>query len=240
MFAYCFQYSAHYGVEYRLDVIDASTDAVRGTFVFTTQGILQEQRDILIAKQQGMHVSLVQCLFGPLKYTQKRRLKVELRAGVQSNRDFFAPPSGSTSRQRKEKKNVDTTATTTATTENDEKDNADETNAGAISGWMEIDVGLEEYTDRLYGLWRPYASPPRPPPEFNMINFQTHIARVKALIDDAKYAMDKYNYVISWKNSRLTGASLVIFCFLCLLFNAEYSGRCVRCRFLAGATKTKK
>jgi hypothetical protein len=97
-------------------------------------------------------------------------------------------------------------------------------NSGAISGWLEVDAGLEEYVDRLYGT-SPYGCPPRPPPELNMVNFQVHISRVKALIDDAKYAWDQYKYIISWKNPKLTFFSLAAFVAFCLLFNAEYCGR---------------
>jgi hypothetical protein len=78
-------------VEFRLDVIDASTDATVGTTLLTTQGMLQEQRDILIAKHGA---SLFQFFKGPLQWKGKRPLKLELRTGVKSGfgSDFFAPP----------------------------------------------------------------------------------------------------------------------------------------------------
>jgi hypothetical protein len=51
------------------------------------------------------------------------------------------------------------------------------------------------------------------------------MARIKALIDDFKHALEQYKYVVSWKNAPLTALTLVIFVTFCLRFNAEYSGR---------------
>jgi hypothetical protein len=78
--------------------------------------------------------------------------------------------------------------------------------------------------NRLYSK-APYECPPRPPDDLNMMNFQVHVARIKALIDDFKHGLEQYNYVVSWKNAPLTALTLVIFLTFCLCFNAEYSGR---------------
>jgi hypothetical protein len=89
---------------------------------------------------------------------------------------------------------------------------------------LEVHASLEEYVNKLYGK-SPVVCPPRPPPELNMVNFQGHISRIKGLIDDVKYAWDQYEYIVSWKNPKLTGSSLVTFVAFCLHFNSEYSGR---------------
>ena len=75
----------------------------------------------------------------------------------------------------------------------------------------------------LYGN-EPFECPPRPLPDLNMMNFQVHISRVKALIDDLKYGWGRYQYMISWKNPALTFTLLVVFVAFCVLFNAEYIG----------------
>lgn len=76
-------------MEFRLDIIDASTDITVGTALLTTQGILQEQRDILITRYGA---SLFQFLKGPLQWKGKRLLKLELRTGVKSGfgSDFYS------------------------------------------------------------------------------------------------------------------------------------------------------
>jgi hypothetical protein len=80
----------HYGVEFRLEVIDASTDTTVGTTLLTTHGMLQDQRDMLIAHDGA---SLFQTFRGPLRWRGKRLLRLELRAGVKSGfgSDFFVP-----------------------------------------------------------------------------------------------------------------------------------------------------
>jgi hypothetical protein len=84
---------AHYGEEFRLDVIDASTDAVIGTSLLTTQGMLQNQRDLLVAERGA---SMFQFLQGPLQWRGKQLLKLELRTGVKSafGNDFFVAAKG--------------------------------------------------------------------------------------------------------------------------------------------------
>ena len=84
--------SPHYGMEYRIEVIDATTDNPTGTTLLTTQGLLQDQRDSIIA-EHGL--SLLQFLKGPIRFDRMRTLLLELRAGVKSgfSPDFFVSRS---------------------------------------------------------------------------------------------------------------------------------------------------
>lgn len=95
---------------------------------------------------------------------------------------------------------------------------------GSVSGWVEVDMGFEEYTDRLYG-YKPYSCPWPPPSELNMATFQNHLTRVRILVDDLVGMVEQYNDAVSWKNPRLSFTCLVLFVIFCTNFNAEYSGR---------------
>jgi hypothetical protein len=77
-----------YGREFRLDVVDANTDKPVGTTVLTTQGMLQNQRDLVI-QQEG--VSLLQLFRGPVQCKGERMMKLELRTGNIENQQV---PSG--------------------------------------------------------------------------------------------------------------------------------------------------
>jgi hypothetical protein len=191
---------AHYGIEYRLEVIDAATDTAVGTALISTQGMLQQQRDLMVTESGA---SVLQFLQGPIRFEGKRRLTLELRTDVKNG---FSPAFFVSSKYNR-------------TASSDGK-----TQPGDISGWIEVLVGLEEDVGRLYGREHPFECPPRPPADLNMINFQNHIARIGALLADAKTGLDKYNYMVSWKNPSLTILSLIIFVIFCLRFNAEYSG----------------
>jgi hypothetical protein len=80
-----------YGREFRLDVVDANTDKPVGTTVLTTQGMLQNQRDLVI-QQEG--VSLLQLFRGPVQCKGERIMKLELRTGVKNGfgATFFDAP----------------------------------------------------------------------------------------------------------------------------------------------------
>ena len=84
-------YVDDYSKEFRLDVVDASTDQIIGSTVFTTQEMLQNQRDSII-KREG--VSLLQAFEGPFQYRGSQILKLELRTGISSGfgSAFFTPP----------------------------------------------------------------------------------------------------------------------------------------------------
>ena len=87
---YC-PFSPNYGTEYRLEIVDATTDNTVGTALLTTQGLLQEQRDLVVA-QGG--TPLLRILDGPVCFRGKRRLKLELRSGVRNgfSADFYITP----------------------------------------------------------------------------------------------------------------------------------------------------
>jgi hypothetical protein len=75
-------------MEFRLEVIDASTDLPVGTTLLSTHGILQDQRDMLVAEHG---VSLFQFIQGPIRFEGKRTISLALRTGVKSgfSPDFF-------------------------------------------------------------------------------------------------------------------------------------------------------
>lgn len=80
--------------------MDALTDKPVGTGVITTQGILQQQRDLMI--ERGT-MSILNVGKKPPVFKGKQRLVLELRTGVKSgiSSDFFVP-SDSNSEQGKE------------------------------------------------------------------------------------------------------------------------------------------
>lgn len=192
---------AHYGMQFRLDVVDANTESVFGSTVLTTQGILQEQRDLYISKHGA---SIFQFMQGPIPWEGTRNRKLELRAGIKgaSIHDFFSVPSKSSGGP---------------------KDKNGGSVPGAISGWIEVNVGVEEFLRQLYGS-RPIECPARPPADFHIATFNGHIARITSLIADVKLFIADLTYMVSWKNPALTSLCLIVFVTFCIQFNAEYSG----------------
>ena len=81
--------SPHYGTEFRIEVVDASTDKSVGMFLLTAQALLQEQRDLVV---QHSGVSLLSFLYAPGKHEGKRRLICELRTGFKAGfgSEFFS------------------------------------------------------------------------------------------------------------------------------------------------------
>jgi hypothetical protein len=77
-----------------MEVVDSTTDKPVGVALFTTQSLLQEQRDFLL--EQG-DIPLFPFLKGPIKFEGKRRLVVELRTGLKTGfgSDFFECSKGS-------------------------------------------------------------------------------------------------------------------------------------------------
>lgn len=96
---------------------------------------------------------------------------------------------------------------------------------GAVSGWLEISLGLEEFVDRLYDPQKPIECPSRPPEDFNTTMFQVHVMRAKVIFEDLNAVLELYLYAVSWRDPLLTGSSLAFLVWLCLRFNAEYIGR---------------
>ena len=78
----------HYGTEFRIEVLDASTDASIGSALITTQGLLQWQRD-KIANNGGLKLDSILAQ-DPID-VEKRKIVLELRTGVKSGfgLDFY-------------------------------------------------------------------------------------------------------------------------------------------------------
>ena len=191
-----------YGEEFRLDCVDARTDQTVGSALLSTQGILQMQRDEVILK---CGASLLQCFAGPIVERGIRApTKLMLRKGVNKafGLDFYVPPKEMS---------------------HESKDGTAE--KGAISGWLEVSLGLEEFVNRLYHARRPIVCPARPKDDFNTALFQVHIMRAKVIFEELNDVLDLYLYVVSWKSPFLTGCTLMILVSLCLRFDTEYVGR---------------
>jgi len=187
---------SHYGAEYKLEVVDVNTDKPVGACLLSAQGLLQWQRDEKI--RQGL-ISL-------LDMSQKsdpRRVKLELRTGV---KDAFGLNFYNASKLSGESKEKNSSG-----------------RAGEISGWLEIDVVLDE--DRsLFLSSNPRQCPPRANEEFDIALIQLHIARISNIIEDIQKIFSTYLHLVSWKNRTLTGISLVIFVTVTMTFDLEYIG----------------
>jgi hypothetical protein len=190
-----FRARPHYGMEYRLDVIDATTDRVVGTGLIATQGLLQQQRDYLVEEKRVPFLSFFR---KPIQFTELRPLVVELRMGYKMGVDFFTP------------------AKTRVSSDGD-------MHTGDLIGCVELDACLEENIDDLFG-WNPYVCPPRPGEELNMAVFQQHLQRIANLLEDIKQVVETYRYVVSWKNPFITGLSFAIFLHLTIWFDPAYTG----------------
>lgn len=188
----------HYGMEYRIDVIDAYSNKAVGTTLLTTQSILQLQRDRHV-KQRGISAFLPGSRFTD-DYAKPMTLNLELRTGFKDGfgSDYFAPNKKPNSGRNSLK-------------------------PGSISGWIALDVCVVEDIDRLYGP-SPIQCPPRPPSNLDMELLQLHIARISTIIADIKRVSTWYIYMVSWKNPILTFVSLLVFLHLCLTFDVEYIG----------------
>lgn len=194
---------AHYGEEFRLDCLDARTDQIVGSALLSTQGILQMQRDEFISKYGA---SLFQCLKGPIVARGTcPPAKLMLRKGI--NKAF----------------GLDFYITSKDVVAEDRHHNSDE--KGAICGWIEVSLGLEEFVHRLYHPRLPIECPDRPADDFNMALFQVHMMRAKAIFEDLNGLLHLYFYTVSWKNPVLTGCTLVVLVSLCIRFDTEYVGR---------------
>jgi len=190
----------HYGMEYKLEVLDANTDKPIGSCLLSAQGLLQWQRDGMLAKKDRLLLSF----FHLRKYSEPRRARLELRTGVKDGfgLNFYnsskVAGGGPTNKGR-------------------------EISPGEISGWLEVDVHLEEDRKLFYSS-APRQCPPRAEEEFDIALIQLHIARIGAIIEGIKKMVSTYMYVVSWEDPKITGASLIIFVILTLRFNLEYLG----------------
>lgn len=94
---------------------------------------------------------------------------------------------------------------------------------GKISGWVELSVGLEEDSKRLYGP-TPYECPAPPPDPFNLSTIELHISRLSDFVEDVLSLVSKYQYAVSWKSPLLTGFSFALFLAFTIKFDSEYVG----------------
>lgn len=87
--------SPHYGTEFRIELIDATTDKPIGKSLITTQGLLQQQRDYLVEEKRVPFLSFVR----PIRFTEMRHVTIELRSGIKNgfSTDFFLPAKKSSS-----------------------------------------------------------------------------------------------------------------------------------------------
>ena len=87
---------SHYGMEFKLELIDANSDEAVGIALITAQGLLQEQRDRLLNDPDFS----VWSLFDPKKFSGagKRRTNLALRTNVKNGfgLNFFDTSSNAT------------------------------------------------------------------------------------------------------------------------------------------------
>jgi hypothetical protein len=187
----------HYGMVYRIDVIDAYSNHSVGTTLLTAQSMLQLQRDRDV-KERGLDAFIPRGR--TTEFLKPVRLNLELRTGFKDgfDSDYFASMESRSSKRSAVK-------------------------PGSISGWISLDACVVEDIDRLYGP-SPIQCPPRPPSNLDMELLQLHIGRIGMIIADIKKAFGLYVYVVSWSNPMLTLASLIVFLRLCFTFDVEYIG----------------
>ena len=187
----------HYGMEYRVDVFDAYSNITVGTVLVTAQSLLQYERDRRIDRD-GIEP------FVPRVRKDRKcesiRLNVELRTGFKEGfgSDYFVPYKT---------RNV----------------NRIGPKPGAISGWITVDMSIDEDIDALFGP-SPLNCTARPPNNLDMELLQNHIRRITVIVEDIKSVIRLYLYVVSWKNPALTILSLVVFLRFCFKVDTEYIG----------------
>jgi len=94
---------------------------------------------------------------------------------------------------------------------------------GVISGWLELDVQLEE-DQKLFYSPKPRRCPPRADEEFDIALIQLHIARIGEIIAEIQKLISTFKYVVSWDNPKITGASMIIYIAVILGCNVNYLG----------------
>lgn len=170
----------HYSIEYKLEVVDANTDKPIGSCLLSAQGLLQSQRDELFIKKDPL------TLFRYFRNPELRRVKVELRTHV---KDGFGLNFYSASKVA-------------------EAGGKGSIRPGEISGWLELDVYLKEDRSLFYSA-TPRRIPPKPDEEFDIALIQLHISRIGGILERVQEILSAYQYLVSWENPKLTGASMV-------------------------------
>eukprot|EP00986_Skeletonema_menzelii_P013217 scaffold7559_cov137-Skeletonema_menzelii.AAC.1 len=182
----------HYGMEYKIEVVDANTDRPVGSCLLSAQGLLQWQRDDLLSSLDRLLLSF----FHFRQYSEPRRLRLELRKGV---KDGFGLNFYNSAKL----------------TEGSNGANSS-THAGEISGWIDLDLHLQEDRKLFYSL-EPRRCPPKEEEEFDIALIQLHIARIGALVEDIQKLASIYMYLVGWENDKLTATALVSLHLLCPL-----------------------
>ena len=161
-------------------MIDANTDKPIGSCLLSAQGLLQWQRDEIIADKSQLLLSFLHLR----RYSEPRRVKLELRSGV---KDGFGLNFYNSSKVA---------------------DGPNKQCPGEISGWLELDVHLEEDRQLFYSA-TPRRCPNKPEEDFDIALIQLHIARISAIIASMQKIISTYMYFVGWENRNLTAASLV-------------------------------
>ncbi len=194
----------HYGMEYKVEVVDANTDRPVGSCLLSAQGLLQLQRDDLLSSMDRLLLSFFP---GFRDYSESRRLRLELRKGVKDGfgLNFY------NSAKLTEGSNEATSST----------------HAGEISGWIDLDLHIQE-DRKLFNSLEPRRCPPKAEEEFDVALIQLHIARITALVEDIQKLASAYMYLVGWENDKLTGTALVSLHAMCPLsdhciFDCHYS-----------------
>lgn len=83
-------FSPHYGSDFRIELVDATTDNTIGTTIVPAQSLLQRQRDFVIETEGASFLRYIQ---KPLVFKGKIRLELELRHDMKNSSamDFFSP-----------------------------------------------------------------------------------------------------------------------------------------------------
>jgi hypothetical protein len=184
----------HYGTEFLVELVDATTDKPVGATLITTQCMLQMQRDALAEESIFSYLFLMK---GRKKLHKGLRLSLALREGIKKGfgYDFFV----------------------------ESKTQSSTVGPGAVSGIIELRASMVEDMSALFGT-DPYECPQRPPYHLDLALFQIHVARIANLVKDVKVAMEHYQYVVSWKNPLLTGVSMIMFLYFWSTFDLAYIG----------------
>ena len=84
------RFSPHYGTEFRIELVDATTDKAIGWTLLPTQSLLMLQRDLIVAQNGLAFQSLLK---RPEPFRRKQRLVLELRTGMKNgfSAEFFSP-----------------------------------------------------------------------------------------------------------------------------------------------------
>jgi C2 domain len=187
----------HYGMEYRIDVIDASNNTTLGTIIYTAQSLLQLERDRCIQRLGAFaYFPWIKWYTKSNPLLMKDILRTGFKEGFGSN--YFVPYKSRIIKAPGRK-------------------------PGDISGWLSLSISLDEDVEALYGLF-PIKCPQRPMKKFDIEILQSLLFRISLLIEEIKTFFNFCSFVLSWENAPMTGISYIIFTRMCFYFDLEYIG----------------